>query len=64
MKLTANQHRILETLLQKPHMTALEIAEIVGISKRKIEQNIASLKKTGRLRRIGSRKTGHWKVVK
>jgi ATP-dependent DNA helicase RecG len=63
IKLTANQERILEILAQQPRMTAPELAEIIGISKRKIEQNVASLKKSGRLRRIGPRKTGHWEVV-
>lgn len=62
--LTANQQRILELLVQQPQMTAPELAEIIKISPRKIEQNIATLKEMGRLRRIGSRKTGYWEVVK
>ena len=45
-------------------MAAPELAEIVGISERKIEQNIATLKKMGRLKRIGPAKGGHWEVVK
>ena len=45
-------------------MAAPELAEIVGISERKIEQNIATLKKLGRLKRIGPAKGGHWEVLK
>lgn len=63
-KLTANQQGILELLSQHPRMAAPELAEIVGISERKIEKNIATLKKMGRLKRIGSAKGGHWEVVK
>jgi ATP-dependent DNA helicase RecG len=44
-------------------MTAPELAKVIGISPRKIEQNVASLKKIGQLRRIGSRKAGYWEVV-
>lgn len=63
-KLTANQQRILELLFQHPRMAAPELAEIVGISKRKIEKNVATLKKMGRLQRIGPAKGGHWEVLK
>lgn len=63
-KLTANQQGILELLFQHPKMAAPELAEIVGISERKIEQNIATLKKIGQLKRIGPAKGGHWEVLK
>ena len=61
--LTTNQQRILELLSQNPRMAAPELAEIVGISKRKIEQNVAILKRMGRLKRIGPAKGGHWEIV-
>jgi ATP-dependent DNA helicase RecG len=61
-KLTANQQRILELLFQHPKMAAPELAEIVGISERKIEQNIAT--RMGGLKRIGPAKGGHWEVLK
>ena len=63
-RLTANQQGILELLFQHPKMAAPELAGIIGISDRKIEQNIATLKKMGRLKRIGPAKGGHWEVVK
>jgi ATP-dependent DNA helicase RecG len=62
-KLTANQRRILGFLSQYPSMAAPELAEKVGISKRKIEQNVAALKKMGRLKRIGAARGGHWEVL-
>lgn len=62
-KLTANQEKILLQLSQNENLSARELAELVGISSRKIEQNIARLKNLGRLRRIGPAKGGYWEVV-
>ena len=62
-KLTRNQQQILELLRQHPHMAAPELARQVGISSRKIEQNIARLKELQLLKRIGPARGGHWEVV-
>jgi ATP-dependent DNA helicase RecG len=62
-KLTANQEKILLQLRQNANLSARELADLVGISSRKIEQNISRLKKLGRLRRIGPPKGGHWEVL-
>ena len=62
--LTPSQKRILLLLRQNTRLSALELAEEVGISSRKIEQNIARLKESGSLRRIGPAKGGHWEVLK
>jgi ATP-dependent DNA helicase RecG len=61
--LTDNQRRILEILRKNPRSSALALAEQVGISSRKIEQNIATLKALGILARIGAAKGGHWEVL-
>ena len=62
--LTRNQQQILELLRQHPHMAARELARQVGISSRKIEQNIARLKGLQLLKRIGPPRGGHWEVLK
>ncbi len=62
--LTDNQGLILELLRQYPYMAARELAQHVGISSRKIEQNIAKLKGLGILKRVGPAKGGQWKVLK
>jgi len=41
----------------------MEIALKIGISPRAVEKQIAKLKKSGRLRRIGPAKGGHWEVL-
>jgi len=43
-----------------PSVTASEIAEKIGISKRATEKNLSKLKTAGILDRIGSDKTGQW----
>jgi ATP-dependent DNA helicase RecG len=35
----------------------------VGISQRKIKENIAKLKERGYLKRIGPAKGGHWEII-
>jgi len=62
--LTPNQKRILSLLRQNTRLSARELAEEVGISSRKIEQNISRLKESGSLRRIGPAKGGYWEVLK
>ncbi|MEE1297904.1 MAG: winged helix-turn-helix transcriptional regulator [Muribaculaceae bacterium] len=41
-----------------------EIAEKIGVSKRKCERMIAELKSQGVLSRIGSSRSGHWHITK
>jgi ATP-dependent DNA helicase RecG len=56
--LTLNQERILLLQRHNPYLSARELSAHVGISSRKIEQNIAKLKKSGILKRIGPAKGG------
>ena len=61
--LTANQQRIIEFIRAAPSISARELSTKVGISARKVEQNIAKLKQKGILERVGPARGGHWKVV-
>jgi len=52
-------------LLEKnPYLSKPKLEEVSGLSKRKIENIISSLKKQGIIVRIGSNKTGYWKIIK
>ena len=55
-KLTENQKKIIENILHTPNISARELSAIIGISQRKIEQNISRLKNSGLLKRVGSAK--------
>jgi ATP-dependent DNA helicase RecG len=54
---------ILEKLRQNPQLTIKNLSEILHLSTRAIEKQMATLKKTGRLKRRGSRKQGHWEII-
>ena len=54
----------MSVLKATPYITINELAEIVGISPKGVEWQIAKLKKEGGIKRIGSDKGGHWEVVK
>lgn len=62
-ELTGNQKKILEAISQNPKITSEELAELVGISARKIRENIKKLKDEGLVKRIGGRKEGYWEFV-
>lgn len=62
-RLTDHQATIIKTLQESPRISAKALSEIVGISPRKTEANLAKLKKIGKIKRIGSTKSGHWEVV-
>lgn len=62
--LSTNQYRILELLAMNSRLSATELSDNLGISKRKIETNLAVLKGKGFLERIGSPKSGYWKINK
>jgi len=61
-KVTENQASILDKITKNNRITTEELSKIVGISKRKIKENIAKLKKKGILERICPARGGHWEV--
>jgi len=54
--------RIVELLRRNPHLTQVELVADVGINRSALQKHLASLKASGRLRRIGPDKGGHWEV--
>ena len=54
--------RILELLSDKGDMTMADLAEMIGISQRAVEKQVAKLGTESRVRRVGGRKVGHWEV--
>ena len=57
------EEKILLLLKDNPKMTAKQLAEILQLSGRQIERIIAVLKSEGRLERIGTNRSGSWKVI-
>ena len=56
--------KILKILSNTPSITVREMSEILGLSRRGVEEQIKSLKQKGVIRRIGPDKGGHWEVTK
>jgi ATP-dependent DNA helicase RecG len=63
-KVTNNQKMILQLIAENSMVSTSEIATKLGISKRKVLENIKKLKEKNIVQRIGSPKAGHWKVCK
>jgi ATP-dependent DNA helicase RecG len=56
------QMKILQSMLNKPKITAKQLSEAVGINTRNVQVHIQSLKAKGLVERVGPAKSGHWIV--
>lgn len=63
-KLTSNRQKILDYMRQNKTTSAKELSGLVGISQRKIQENILWLREKGLIKRIGPDKGGYWEVVR
>lgn len=61
--LTDNQHRIIELVSVNNTISMSQIANEIGISKRKVLDNINKLKSLGLIRRVGPAKGGYRQLV-
>ena len=55
--------KILKIIETDRDVSASKLAEILGISRRAVEKQIAKLKSEDKLKRIGSAKGGYWEIV-
>ena len=60
--LTENQVEIIENIRLNSKISAVKLSEKVGISKRKIEENLAKLKALNVIKRVGGTR-GYWEVL-
>ena len=61
-KLTDNEKEIVNLIKKNPHISARELSLHIGISSRKVEENIRKLKNKKIVCRYGTPRTGHWEV--
>ncbi len=59
---TAVREHLLSLARENPTITMMQMAQVLGISKRQVERIVASLKADGRLARVGARRNGRWEV--
>lgn len=60
--LTPSQKKVLAAIKIQPTIKTNELTAVTGLKIARVNQIIRELKDIGRLERIGSNKTGHWKV--
>jgi len=58
-----NIFKTLMLLVNTPNKTAKRIAEELNLTKRTVENYFAKLKSEGYIERVGSDKTGYWKII-
>ena len=62
-KLNRSQKEIIAIISLGGHITTTEIADMIGISRRNVEENIRVLREEGILVRRGGRKEGYWEII-
>lgn len=58
-----SREKIKALIKENPNVTTIEMSEIIGISIKGIEKQIANLKKEGIIDRMGADKGGNWKIL-
>ena len=63
IKKLSTKERVLEELEKNSSLTRDDLSQLVGVSAEAIKQHLSNLKKEGKLERVGSTKSGYWKVL-
>ena len=63
-KLNKTQKKIVEEMRNNPNITLPQLMIEIGLGKTAIQNNVTFLRKNGYIERIGSNKTGYWKIIK
>lgn len=62
--LNDNELAVLKLISTTPKITKPEMKEKMGLSMSTVERTIRTLKEKGIVTRVGSNKTGHWRIIK
>ena len=61
--LTENRMKIISEIRNNPNITKEQLSINIGISTTAIDKNLEYLKVHNYIERVGSKKTGYWKVI-
>jgi len=53
---------IIDEIRKNSGITTKDLAEILGVSLRSVERELAEMKEQGKIVRVGSSRSGHWEV--
>jgi Fic family protein len=56
------KNKITDIMIQMPSITVKELAKLLSVTERTINRQIDTLKTENKVVRVGSRKTGYWRV--
>ena len=54
--------KIIEIILDNPHITRAELSRLLGVSEASIKRDVSELNKSGKIEYLGSSKAGKWIV--
>jgi len=54
---------VFEAIMKNREITTVEIAAQIGKTAKTAQRNVKMLKEAGKIRRVGSDKTGYWEIV-
>ena len=63
IKKLSTREKILLALQRDSSLTREELAKLLGVSANAIKQQLAKLKRSNKIKRVGSTKAGHWEVI-
>lgn len=61
--LNSRRKQIMSEIRDNPNITTKQLQDILSISSTAVEKNLAYLKEHGYIERVGSNRSGYWKVV-
>src|SRR5699024_9363480 len=64
IKLSPVQKTVLDAIIETPSITKQALCDRTSLGKSTIDRAIKALKEKGLIQRVGSNKTGYWKVIK
>ena len=64
LEISQSAWEVFDVIKQNPKATVMTICDQLGIKERQVYKHISVLKTNGLIARIGSNKTGYWKILK
>ena len=62
--LNEREQKIISIIDNNPSATSIEIAEQIGVTEKTIKRYFLRLQEDKVINRVGSKKTGHWEIIK
>ena len=63
IRLNDTQRRVLDAMRDNPNITHAQFMSSLGLGRTSIQNAVTHLRKSGLIERVGSNKTGWWRIV-